>query len=434
MTADSSTQATRASREERARLIGLLYTAHERFTALEATVRSWSKLGSADEPGGVEDTWRHLKASAAPTRRFESKILDQRARTYHPSGERTDSEPRGDFDMSRLLLPMTEISDWEFVETNETSAAGRRAIAITAAPRRQSVEKSYNGFDATESGFDVLADSERGILLVKTTFENSVATRGGEIHRLEFADPPPPDESRWREIGEVVSLMYDARHSFDTVRMSSRRWRPVPGQPSFAKALEPKWIEHVWADGHARFRDETTSLQGTQVNVVNGGVWWRLRWFGDVFTNAPLETIDESANASVGSHRSAAYYPDAEYAVISSYHLDPSWLISRMWLTVVERVRHLGREAIRLRGEPVHPEKPVADLSLPEIDLWEFADAYDLLIDAERGVLLKITSLRGGMELETREVTAIEFDGEIADDVFEPPVPPGATVTVFPLD
>ena len=71
-------------------------------------------------------------------------------------------------------------------------------------------------------------------------------------------------------------------------------------------------------------------------------------------------------------------YEDAEYAIISQTPLDPSWLISGLWMEPGSRLRYAGREAIRVQAKPIQEDNS-------EWYWWEGADEYELLVDVERG-------------------------------------------------
>ena len=58
------------------------------------------------------------------------------------------------------------------------------------------------------------------------------------------------------------------------------------------------------------------------------------------------------------------------------------------------------------------------------------ADDYELLVDAERGVLLRVVARMGGREFAGEEATSVTFDGPLAEDMFAFAPPPGARVQV----
>ena len=86
-------------------------------------------------------------------------------------------------------------------------------------------------------------------------------------------------------------------------------------------------------------------------------------------------------------------------------------------LSMEGRTRKAGREAIRLVGVPVeerdYDPKP----------LWWGADEYEVLADAERGVLLRCASRLGGEDFDALEVEEIHFDEHFPEDVFTSPGP-----------
>ena len=69
------------------------------------------------------------------------------------------------------------------------------------------------------------------------------------------------------------------------------------------------------------------------------------------------------------------------------------------------------REAIRLVGVPVEEWK------YPPEPLWWGADEYELLVDAERGILLRCTSRLGGRDFDALEIEEVFFDETFGQEV-----------------
>lgn len=84
----------------------------------------------------------------------------------------------------------------------------------------------------------------------------------------------------------------------------------------------------------------------------------------------------------------------------------------RLELSVEEDVSWAGRDAIRLRGVPVE------EWEYPPEPLWWGADEYEAVVDAERGVLLRLASRLGGEDIDALEVEEIYFDDSFDEEVF----------------
>ena len=398
------------------RILGLMYTAHERFTSVEVRFRSWFYPDQLDPTKGAEvtdldgnghahwivDSRLHLKVGRSPNRKFDIAILDESG-SHGYAGE-----------VESVLLPMRYISDSDIIEVGEIKISGRQAIEIKAVTRKQNVSLSGRplGFELDEHR--LVLDSERGVLLSLTSLRGGRPVSGDEIHWVRFDDPVPDEvEARFEETSELVRLLYCAKRSFSTVRLSARSWRPN-GDSDQATGRDVE--THLWVENPTRFREETSDLNGRQVHVVDESVWWRLRTTNDVLTNAQPEDIRGFASVSFHGHPSAPIYEDAEHAIVSQLHLDPSWLISRMWLTPIERTMWLGRKVLKVRGEPVRSDGRWADYA--EKLLWRDGDEYELLIDTERGALLRMACRLDGKETSVDEVTWIEFDCDLDDTLF----------------
>jgi hypothetical protein len=102
--------------------------------------------------------------------------------------------------------------------------------------------------------------------------------------------------------------------------------------------------------------------------------------------------------------------------------VDPAPLLAGLDLDVLERVEHAGRPAFRVRAAP--REITWHDL----FGLSPGADEYELLVDAERGLLLSATALWQGDRFASSAAVEVEFDQQLADGLFVLTPPPGAPV------
>lgn len=71
-----------------------------------------------------------------------------------------------------------------------------------------------------------------------------------------------------------------------------------------------------------------------------------------------------------------------------------------------------GREAIRI--EAIKP----GDWDYPPESLWCGANDYELMVDAERGVILRLASRLDGRPFDVVEVLDIGFDEAFPEGVF----------------
>lgn len=100
----------------------------------------------------------------------------------------------------------------------------------------------------------------------------------------------------------------------------------------------------------------------------------------------------------------------------TTYLFDPDGIaglpLGGLDLRVEGNTRRAGREAIRMVGVPVEEWD-----HFPE-PLWWGADEYEVLVDAERGVLLRCASRLNGEDFNALEVEEISFDERFPDDIF----------------
>jgi outer membrane lipoprotein-sorting protein len=159
----------------------------------------------------------------------------------------------------------------------------------------------------------------------------------------------------------------------------------------------------VWLQRPDRMREELTTAtgfpQGDSTVVQVGPTWWMLDERG-------ASSNERSPEVQHGSHLSGAM-------------LNPAYLLAMREFEITGHVVHGGREAIRVLSHVIP-----RDSFLPET-FWPVHDAWpqELLVDAERGVLLRSVSLLDGEPFAITEFLSIHFDEAIPEErfVFEPP-------------
>jgi hypothetical protein len=231
-------------------------------------------------------------------------------------------------------------------------------------------------------------------------------------------------------LGEILEVMYTATRRSKTVHATLREWwdeerlrgalrrdgllaepRRFPPEEDIP-SREGSWRDRVrivekrtelWAQLPARLRWESEVVFDEQHTLANRGAkdgehWWMTSPEGRIESNEgrPGRNV-----LSVGFE----------------HMLDPARLLGSLELEPREHAQWHGREAIRLRGVPrpgVSPDTALHELGWP-------SDDYELLLDLERGVLLRSVSRIGEDEVKLHEVLDIAFDEEIPEETFLPP-------------
>ena len=421
------------------RVLELLYTAAERYSSMEGKIYSWTDQRIAAE---ARQDWLEMKSArgvlAVPMRdRSVGQEIGLTENTAHFSVGKLASSTTGrplyinTLDSAYMPRPADKVGDIVCNVVGESTVADRRAIKVWATSRRQWHEVAHSQSWLNASGHELLVDTERGILLGATAYFRGKAFAGKEILSVSFDEPMPAQQARWERIGEVVNLLYTAQHNFSTVRASVRKWDQFGPNVKTGRATAREFRHRFWAANPARFGKEQLNHEGQSLggSVYKGAVWWRYSPSRQsARTNASPADIPDSAHVTLDARPAmpeAAVYGimDGEYGIIAEHSLNPSFLISGLRLEPVERTTFIGREAIRVQGNPTGENSGLWWW-------WEDADEYELLIDAARGTLLRLGVRRAGEEFAGHEVTELEFDSPIPDDMFTFTPPPGMRVTV----
>jgi outer membrane lipoprotein-sorting protein len=218
------------------------------------------------------------------------------------------------------------------------------------------------------------------------------------------------------ELGDLLELLYRAHSSWRTVRMETRDWT----HRDRAELAFERHRERTAAVAYARSvqlagRDpapvETTSRAVTWVHAdgryrhERGEAGYRMT---QVFDGSRVWIYSADFGAVVHDRHSAALDDDL---------LDPRPVMVALDLEVLGRRDHVGRRALEARGIP-RDDRHDHGLAVPP-----GADEVLLLVEAERGVLLRKEARFDGEPFQIRDVIEIAFDEEppVGTFAFEPP-------------
>ena len=166
--------------------------------------------------------------------------------------------------------------------------------------------------------------------------------------------------------------------------------------PTTSEATVRLWIEQP-----ARFREEYEGAWGDQLAVSDGQTLWR---------RVPrLGVLREDPSEAAGS-------------MFAPLLIDPAPLLPGLELDLVGETHQARRLAHRVRGRP----NRVFWHDL--FGLAPGADEYMLLVDAERGILLRAAALLDGEEFAVSEVGEVAFDGDVPPERFVLELAPGERV------
>lgn len=244
----------------------------------------------------------------------------------------------------------------------------------------------------------------------------------------------------------VIELMRSAPRRYETVR-AALRYR---GYGPAIKDARERYHASDLGRLEARAEEPGTPPPGGH-SEPDGPFGWRCRvWYADLNPatrggryRVELELPGEVHPAG-GTH---VYAWDGARALLDRRvgggpaEDDPGWLLvaqDAFWTTypfdsddisglplfldaldlrVEGTTRKAGREAIRLVCMPVE------EWDFDPEPLWWGADEYEVLVDAERGVILRCASRIGGEDFDALEVEEIHFDEPLPADVYTAPEP-----------
>lgn len=211
------------------------------------------------------------------------------------------------------------------------------------------------------------------------------------------------------ELGDLLELIVGAHRAWRTVRLRAREWthrgrerdalaafseRRQPGSSAALRgvpdAVPAEWeraIELVVAAG-GRYRSRRSDELEELEIAFDGAQTWTRGELGVVVHERPLGRP-----------------PGWDL-------LDPARLLPSVELAVRGRGEHAGRAAIAATAT-VRGDAAFDDLLLPP-----GTEEAELLVDAERGILLRAEARRNGEPIVVVEVVEVEFDVELSHEPF----------------
>jgi outer membrane lipoprotein-sorting protein len=230
------------------------------------------------------------------------------------------------------------------------------------------------------------------------------------------------------DVAGVRTLIYHANESFRTLRATiqfsrekesygeawDRHWERASQEGGRSAMVlfvagddEPPSITEnatarLWIERPTRSREEYEDRWGVNLTISDGQTLWR---------RAPRlgpfrEEISEESSF-----------------IFTRLLLDPAPLVPGLDLEVLGEVQHAGRHAHHVRGVP---RQRVSWHDL--YGLAPGADEYMLLIDAERGILLRAGAVLNGKEFAFSNVEEVAFDEDLPSERFVLELAPGERV------
>jgi hypothetical protein len=232
------------------------------------------------------------------------------------------------------------------------------------------------------------------------------------------------------DLSELRDVMLDSRKRWTTFRARGTEWRDAelvneafrhrfrPGPNAvFVEGIADTPREQVeswslWIELPDKIRAEF-GVGGERVTVVfRGATWWSISSYSEPMTNGGA--------------------PNTRHGMGPGYPLtEPRQLVSALDLEPRGHVTFAGRPAVWVSAVPLVQSRSDATERFTfddaVFDLGAGADRYALVVDRERGLILRSEALFQGKPFAICEVHDIDFDVSIADDTFTLEPPPGTT-------
>ena len=215
------------------------------------------------------------------------------------------------------------------------------------------------------------------------------------------------------ELADIVAAIYGPEPRFRTLQVTGTEWRNHPrllkaflrdvpaGAPLLiGTSMEERPEERVdtwraWVQPPDRTKVQFVVGDETVSAVFHGDTWWS--WC-------------PSRGGLTNGGRPYKYHGRGPAEVMIS----PGGVLPCLHLELLGRTTALSRRVCLLRAMPVVAD----DFSLH--DLGKGADQYDLVVDAERGFLLRVEVRLDGKPFRVLEITELSVDNDLPAETFNP--------------
>lgn len=246
-------------------------------------------------------------------------------------------------------------------------------------------------------------------------------------------------------LGDLLELLFTARDRFTTVEADVRSWRHLPTEAEARErwmSRQPRGSSAVLYSRHGKggpvqpppeTEERRTRLWLRKPDAVrveseapgHTGPVVRTMVGGRTVTYMPRlgNEADLHETPSRGQPEPITDQPGLPVPL-----LDPSSLLPALAIDAISPGAHAGRAALHVAAR-VRPGVERGHTLPPWLSE---ADRLDLLVDAERGVVMRFAVYLGERAFSVVEAERIRFDGPIADAVFAFTPPPDVKVRVIP--
>ena len=227
---------------------------------------------------------------------------------------------------------------------------------------------------------------------------------------------------------DILGLLYAAHSSFTSVRLNIRDWR----RQDLAHEALTRWASQNSS------RRYVVNEPASTVYEREYRLWlerpWRWRWEAETGSGVGT-TVYDPARQRGGTFATAVGSLFKRNNPRQSYTDDPEieYHGASYLMYVLDPIRVLPYVTIGDIGEPIeHAGRPVIPITCtaiergdgPDEGLFSGADGYELLVDADRGLVLGISAHLDGEEFFRYQVTEIAYDEPLANGAFDPTRPP----------
>jgi hypothetical protein len=232
------------------------------------------------------------------------------------------------------------------------------------------------------------------------------------------------------DLSHLRDVMMDSRSLWRTLRAQGTEWRdhdllreafmrrypPGPNTLMVQATIErpPKPIQS-WSlsiELPDRIRTEFGVSHEQVTAVIRGTSWWSISSH-----DAPRTSDGDPKHR----HGTGPGYPLTE----------PRRLVFALELEPQEEMTFAGQPAVRVSATPAEPshEDRLEAFAMDEAasDLGIGADRYELIVDTERGVILRSEAQLDGSPYLIIEMRSVGFDEPLLEETFRLEAPPGTT-------
>lgn len=171
----------------------------------------------------------------------------------------------------------------------------------------------------------------------------------------------------------------------------------------------------VWWHKNKQIRFDQHSYRSYRRYVIDEHRRWT---FVRNFSNKPIQLVTNDPTVQHDQFKIIVGNPQSLPEVFMEINpLEPAFMLAVYRMQAIEEIEYINRPAIRVEATYERNR----EIFWLEDHIWTRADKYNLIVDAERGIVLRYVAIIDDKEAVIEDVEYVAYDEPLGDELFQIP-------------